>query len=131
MNIKRYIDIEETIRASLSSYMTAYVRPLPANFTVPSILITQVGGSERNEVNTFDVSLDSRAEDEETAQLNLRNAIGIIRAIAESQTTALRYVELNTMGSWGNDPVRPELAMCTARIRVVAHIEEVEVTENE
>jgi hypothetical protein len=127
MKIKIAIDVEETIRSALSDYMTTYVRPLPEDFTVPSILITAVGGSEANEISAFDVTVDSRANDEETAQLNLRKAVGLIQAIAESQRTALRYVTVNTLMSWGRDPVRQELAMCTARIRVYAHEETTEV----
>ena len=127
MKIKRNIDIEETIRAAIANNITAYVRPLPADFTVPSILITQVGGSEADDIDTFEVTIDSRAGDEETALTNLRTAIGIIRHAAETQTTDLRYAAINTLASWGRDPVRPELAMCTARLRVVAHIETTEV----
>ena len=127
MKIKIAIDVEETIRSALSDYMTTYVRPLPDDFTVPSILITAVGGSEADEISAFDVTVDSRANDEETAQLNLRKAVGLIQAIAESQRTALRYVTVNTLMSWGRDPVRQELAMCTARIRVYAHKETTEV----
>lgn len=127
MKIKRFIDIEETIRAALTDYIKAYVRPLPEDFAVPSVLITSVGGIEQNDIDTFDVTLDSRANDEETAMNNLRNAIGIIEKIAEDQTTALRFVTVNTLASWGRDPVRQELSMCTARIRVIAHKEFAEV----
>ena len=127
MTIERSIDVEEAIRASLTSYIKAYVRPLPKDFEVPSILVTAVGGSEANTIDTFDVTLDSRAEDEETALENLRNAVGIVKEIAKSQSTALRYVSVNTLGSWGRDPVRPELAMCSSRLRVIAHTEFVEV----
>ena len=127
MIIERFIDIEEEIRKTLAEHMQAYVRPLPKDFDVPSILITSVGGVEQNKIDTFDVTLDSRAYDEETAQLNLRNAIGIIEKVAESQKTLLRYVTINTLASWGKDPVRQELAMCTARLRVVAHKEIAEV----
>lgn len=127
MQIERSIDVEEEIRAALADYMTAYVRPLPADFTVPSILITAVGGSETNTIDSFEVTLDSRAENEEDASLNLRNAVGIIKKIAESQETALRYVNVNNLHSWGKDPVRQELAMCSARLRVVTHLETVEV----
>lgn len=127
MIIERFIDVEEEIRAALSDYMTCYVKPLPANFTVPSIEITAVGGTDDDHINAFDVTLDSRAEEEATALLNLRNAVGIIEKIAESQSTALRHVAINALSSWGKDPVRAELSMCTARIRVVAHKETVEV----
>ena len=127
MRIERSIDVEEAIRASLTNYIQTYVRPLPKNFTVPSILVTAFGGSESNRIDTFDVTLDSRAEEEETALENLRNAVGIVKEIAKGQQTALRYVSVNTLGSWGRDPVRPELAMCSARLRVIAHTEFVEV----
>lgn len=129
MNIDRSIDVEEAIRASLSEYIQAYARPLPANLVVPSVTITAVGGDTEDRVDRFEVTLDSRAKEEETALLNLRNAIGIITEIAKSQTTALRFAEVNTLGSWGKDPVRPDLAMCSARIRVIAHVETVEVSK--
>lgn len=129
MKIERFIDIEDEIRQALAPYMTAYVRPLPKDFTVPSILITWVGGTETEKIDTFDVTIDSRAEDEGTAQLNLRNAIGIIEAVAQTQETVLRYVTINTLGSWGRDPIRQDLAMCTARLRVTAHKETTEITE--
>lgn len=128
MKINRFIDIEEEIRSALTGYITTYVRPLPDNFTLPSILITSVGGAEANMVDAYDVTVDARAEDEETALETLRNAIGIIEKIAESQNTALRYVTINSLMSWGKDPVRQELAMCTARIRVYAHKETTEVS---
>lgn len=127
MKIKRIIDIEEEIRVALDEYIKSYVRPLPKNFSLPSILITAVGGTEQHEIDSFEVTLDCRAENENDAQLNLRNAIGILEKIAESQSTALRYVTINTLTSWGRDPVRPELAMCSARLGVVAHKEIAEV----
>lgn len=127
MKIKRSIDIENEIRVGLSDYLTAYCRPLPAEYTLPNILITQVGGADANDIDTFDVVLDARAETEAAASETLRTAIGVLKAVAKNQTTAIRFVEINTSGSWGTDPVRPDLALCTARIRVVAHLENLEV----
>lgn len=127
MKIKRSIDIENEIRIGLSKHFTAYCRPLPAEYTLPNILITQVGGSDTNDIDAFDVVLDARAETESSASETLRTAIGVLKAVAKNQSTAIRYVEVNTNGSWGTDPVRPDLAMCTARIRVVAHLENMEV----
>lgn len=127
MKIKRSIDIENEVRVGLSDYLTAYCRPLPAEYTLPNILITQVGGSDENGIDTFDVVLDARAETEAAASETLRTAIGVLKAVAAAQTTAIRYVEVNTSGSWGTDPVRPDLALCTARIRVAAHLENLEV----
>ena len=127
MKIKRSIDIENEIRVGLSDYLTAYCRPLPAEYTLPNILITQVGGADANDIDTFDVVLDARAETEAAASETLRTAIGVLKAVAKNQTTAIRFVEINTSGSWGTDPVRPDLALCTARIRVAAHLEILEV----
>ncbi len=129
MKINKSIDVEEEIRASLNDYIKAYVRPLPANFDVPSILITAVGGTDENTIDYFDVTLDSRAEEDATALENLQMAVGIVIAIAESQTTKLRFAKVNSLGSWGRDPVRPDLAMCSARLRVLAHIETMEVSK--
>ena len=127
MKIDRSIDVEEEIRLALKDYIKTYVRPLPANFEVPSILVTVVGGTTENTVDYFDVTLDSRASEDATALENLRNAAAIVVKIALSQQTKLRFAEITNLGSWGKDPVRPELAMCTARLRVLAHIETVEV----
>jgi hypothetical protein len=94
---------------------------------MPCILVQQVGGSDTNTVDTFEVVLDARAEDEASAMETLRNAIGILRTVAKRQTTEIRHITVNSSGSWGNDPVRPDIAMCSSRLRVVAHLETVEV----
>ena len=128
VNITCSVDIEDEVRNALKSYMTAYCRPLPADFTTPSVLITLVGGSDANQIDTFDVTLDARAADEATANETLRNAIGLMRKAAKEQTTAIRHIEVNSSGSWGSDPVRPDLSMYSARIRVVAHLENKTIT---
>lgn len=121
MNIQIAIDIEEEIRSALAGYFNVYVRPLPADYSLPNLLIQQVGGSEENTISTFEVTIDSRAEIEADALEQLNKAIGVLEQIAKNQTTAIRHVTINTYGSWGIDPVRPDLAMCSARLRVVAH----------
>ena len=121
------IDIEDTVRQALSPYIKTYCRPLPKNFTVPSILVTKVGGGEADTIDDFEIVLDARAKHEAEADETLRNAIGILQKVARLQTTDLRHVDINTSGSWGVDPVRPELAMCSARLSVTAHTENVEV----
>lgn len=123
MIIERSIDIEDEIRLILSDYATAYCRPLPKNFAVPSILVTQVGGSDTNKIDTFEVVLDARAETEAVATELLRDAVGILRQSEKEQNSAISKIYVSSSGSWGNDPVRPELAMCSARLRVVAHFE--------
>lgn len=133
MIIKQTIDIEDTIRIILAEYMTAYCRPLPAKYKVPSVLVQQVGGSDSGtwsgseELNQLDVVLDCRAKTEADAWDLMRKSIGILKAVAQKQDTPLRYVEVNTKGSWGEDPVRPDLAMCSARIRVTCRPESVEL----
>lgn len=121
MIINKSVDIEEEIRTALAPYLTSYCRPLPKDYALPNVLITQVGGTTSGTIDTFSVVLDSRASTEATALDTLNTAIGILKQVAKEQTTAVRHVTVNTSGSWGNDPVRPDLAMCSARIEVVAH----------
>ena len=127
MIINKSIDIEDEIRVALDPYMTVYCRPLPAEYSLPHILITQVGGTDSQTIDTFEVVLDSRAEREAAALEYLSEAIGILKEVAKLQRTAIRHVTVNSSGSWGADPVRPDLAMCSARIEVVAHQIEMEV----
>ena len=127
MKIDKSIDVEEEIRTALIPYQTAYCRPLPAEYSLPNILITQVGGTQADKIDTFEVVLDSRAETEAEALDYLNTAAAILIQTAKEQTTALRHVVVNTSGSWGNDPVRPDLAMCSARLSVTAHQQIVEV----
>ena len=117
MTINRSIDIEEEVRTALLPYQTAYCRPLPAEYSLPNILITQVGGTQADTIDTVEVVLDSRAETEADALGYLNTAVAILIQTAKEQTS----------GSWGADPVRPDLAMCSARIAVTAHRQIVEV----
>lgn len=125
LEIIRSIDIEDVIRTALSGHFTIFCRPLPAKFTVPSLEISSVGGTDENEVDTFDVVLDARAQEDAEANELLRDAIGALKAIAKKQTTAIRHVTVNASGSWGSDPVRPDLAMYSARLRITAHQESI------
>lgn len=127
MIILKSIDVEDVIRQALSGYMIAYCRPLPASYRIPNILVQQVGGTVANTIDTFEVVLDARANTEAEASETIRTAIGLLRAVAAAQTTALRYVSVNSSGSWGTDPVRPDLAMYSARLRVTVHQERTEV----
>lgn len=88
----------------------------------------QVAGTDSASIDTFEVVLDSRADNEAEALETLRNAIGILKAVSKQQMTPIRFVSVNSSGSWGNDPMRPELAMCSARLSVVAHEESAEVS---
>ena len=124
ITIRRSVDIEDEVRLALKDHLTAYCRPLPKDFKTPCVLITQVGGSDQSgQIDTFDVTLDARASNAADANETLRNAIGVLRKAAGDQTTAIRFVEVNSSGSWGSDPARPDLSMYSARLRVVAHLE--------
>ena len=127
MIVNKSIDIEDEVRTALAPYMTAYCRPLPADYTLPNILITQVGGTDAQTIDTFEVVLDARGTIEAEAIDYLNTATAILKAVAKEQTTALRYITVNSSGSWGNDPVRPDLAMCSARLAIVAHQMSMEV----
>ena len=128
MNINISIDIEDEVRKALSPFFQIYCRPLPENLKTPSITVTQVGGSDTHKIDTFEVTLDSRAKVEGEALELLRKAIGTLRKVAEEQTTAIRYVSVNSSGSWGNDPTRPDLAMCSARLQIVALLDTATIT---
>jgi len=116
-------DIENELRLALSAHVSeaVYVRPLPANPDFPCIEITATGGSESETIDTWTVVLDSRAETEDEAFELLRRCVGLTRAIAKNGDTPIRYATVNTLGSWGVDSSRPDLAMCSATLRIVAH----------
>ena len=129
--MKRPIDFEDAIREILADRVTAYCKPLPKDFALPCVLITQVGGRTDytwagvGEIDAADVTIDSRAETDEKAVETLRNAIGHLEEAVSSQKTPLIMMELNTFSSTINDPVRPDLKLCTARILTRARREEI------
>lgn len=130
MNILKPVDIEEQIRLALDGYLTVYCRPLPASFSTPCILVTAAGGSSRDQVDTYTVSLDARAETDAEAYDTLATAIGILEEQANQQAGALRNATINSLARWGNDPVRPDLKLCTATMIVTAHREAVNVPQH-
>lgn len=127
MIIKLPIDIEDEVRIALSDYLTVYCRPLPEAFETPCILVSKVGGDNADTIDRFTVVLDSRAKNEAKADEYLRIAIGILREVGALQSTDLRFVAINSIGSWGVDPVRPDLAMCSATLEIIAHEKTMEV----
>lgn len=124
MNILVSNDIEFEVQQALSEYFTIYCRPLPEDYSLPNLLVTQVGGRDNNTIDFYEVVIDSRAETDGEANEYLRKAIGTLKAIAKQQNTVIRLVRVNTSGSWGNDPVRPDLSMCSARLEIWAHLQE-------
>ena len=92
--------------------------------SVPCILINQVGGTTdatntgKGKVDTFTVVLDSRAEIEADAVEYMNTAVAILE---QSKQSGFSYVAVNSLYSWGADPVRPDLAMCSSTLQVTAH----------
>ena len=127
MNIKRSVDIEEEVRNALSDYLTAYVPPLPSNYSLPNILLKMAGGTTTNTIDAFTVSLEARAEEDAEAYEYLRTAIGILEEQTAKQIGALRCVNVNSIGSWGVDPVRPDLSLATATLVIHAHRDEITI----
>ena len=123
MEIQRSIDIEDEVRLALKDYFDIYCRPLPKDFVVPSLLVTQTGGSDDNTIDNFNITIDSRAETEAEALNLLLDATATLKEIAKLQSSKLRFVNVNTCGSWGTDPIRPDLAMATAQLTVYTHKE--------
>ena len=127
MQIQTSVDIEYEVQkildSFLASYMTVYCRPLPANFSMPCILVTKVGGSDRDTIDNAEIVLDARAERESQAVTLLNKAVGVLRKVSRESTTPVRHIQVTSSGSWGVDPVRPDIAMCSARLSVTAHLE--------
>ena len=129
MRILRSIDIEEEIRLALKDYLTVYVRSLPEKFVVPSILVTATGGQTSNEIDTFQVVLDARAETDAEAFALIRTAQGLLEAQSCSQFGALRHASASSLARWGTDPARPDLKLCTLTALVTVHKESFEIQE--
>lgn len=125
--MKRPIDVEDAVRGILKDNgITAYCRPLPETYPLPSILVTATGGNQDtdwhgiDQLDNFTVNLSCRGEDESTALACLRSAIGILQSAAGG---TLSRVTVNSLYSWGRDATRPELAMCGSTIIVTARPE--------
>ena len=121
MIIERTIDIENEVRMALNPYFKIYCRPLPKNFKLPSLLVTLVGGTDDKTIDGCDIILDARAHNEAEALNLLLDATATLKAVTKNQTSKIRFVTINTIGSWGTDPIRPELALASARVRIYTH----------
>ena len=121
MIIERTLDIEDEVRKALNEYFVTYCRPLPKNFKLPSLLVTIAGGTDSKKIDACDIVLDARAKSDAEAMNTLLDAVATLKAIAQNQTTNISHVEINTLGSWGNDPIRPDLKLASARLRVYTH----------
>lgn len=130
MIIYRSIDIEDEIRKALKDYFTVYVRPLPENFTTPSVLIELMGGTSADTIDSFTVRFSARATTDADALDLLRTLLGVLKYQTKVQTGELRFSEEQNLISWGSDPTRPDLKLCTALVTVLAHKEQVDFSES-
>lgn len=125
LNILRPEDIEEEIRVALSEYFNAYCPPLPAVYPLPCVLISATGGTTSDTIDTFIVTLSVKAEENSEAYETMSNVLGALETLSQNQVGALRHVTLNSLARWGNDPVRPDLKLCTATVLVTCHRKEI------
>ena len=130
MIIKKIIDIEDECRKALKDYLNVYVRPLPAEYALPCILISASGGNTANEIDSPILTIDARAETDAEAFDYLTTALGILEKQAKEQTGALRNININSLARWGNDPARPDLKLCTATVIATVHRESFEIDES-
>lgn len=128
MDIIRSIDIEEVVQAALSPYMTAYCPPLPKKYCLPFVRITGAGGSESKTIDTWTVAIEGYAKREAEACEITRNAVGVLKAIAKAQTTAIRHVEENAKPQLFADPLRPDLARYRSTLVITTHQEKITLT---
>ena len=127
MKAYRDIDIEEEVRKALADKFTAFASKLPLKYKLPNIVVRHIGGTSEQKLGSYNVTIDVRAKESAEADETLRTALAYLQAVAWQQTTEIRDVEINASGSWGNDPVRPDLSMCTATLVVTAHKELVDL----
>lgn len=125
--MRRPIDIEDAVRQVLiAGGITAYCRPLPAEYPLPSILVTAVGGRQdtdwrgNDQLDNFTVNLTCRGEEESSALETLRSSIGILQNAAGG---SISRVIVNSIYSWGRDATRPDLAVCASTLIISARPE--------
>lgn len=128
MNIEKPVDIENEIRLALTDYFEVYCRPLPEKYGMPNVVVEQTGGTTSNTIDSFQIKLSVRAKTDAEAMDTMRDVLGALEYQAEHQFGALRHISVNSMASWGTDPVRPDLKLCTMTALVIAHREQYEIT---
>lgn len=122
MNILIPIDIEDEVRQALAVYLPNVVAgDLPPNFSTPILRVRQTGGDTANTIDTFNLTIDARATTDVGALDLIHKAQGVLEAQCKAQFGSLRHVEINSLASWGSDPVRPDLKLRTLTCSVTAH----------
>lgn len=128
MNIEKPVDIENEIRLALDDYFETYCRPLPEKYGLPNVVIEQTGGTTANTIDSFQIKISVRAKTDADAIDTMRDVLGVLEYQTENQFGALRHISVNSMASWGTDPARPDLKLCTMTAIVIAHREQYEFT---
>lgn len=128
MNINKTVDIEDEIRLALTDYFETYCRPLPEKYGLPNVVVEQTGGTTSNTIDTFQIKLSVRAKTDAEAMETMSEVLGVLEYQTEHQFGALRHIAVNSLASWGSDPVRPDLKLCTLTAIVIAHRETYEIT---
>ena len=126
MTIERSIDVASVVRAALSDYMTAYCT-IPAKCQTPFVLVKEAGGYEKNKIDTFTIGIEGYGKREAQACELTRNAVGILKKVANDQTTAIRLVREATKPVLYPDPIRPDLVRYRTTLFITAHIETVDI----
>ncbi len=128
MNILIPIDIEDECRLALKPYFpNVDAGDLPEHFDLPHLRVRQTGGGTANSIDSFNVTIDSRALTDVEALDQMRKAQGVLEEQCKMQFGALRYIIINRLASWGSDPVRPDLKLCTLTATITAHRESLEI----
>ena len=127
MTIERSIDIADVVRGALSDHMTAYC-VIPAKVSTPFVKVTEVGGSEKNKIDTFTVGIEGYAKRDGQACELTRNAVGILKKVASEQSTAIRFVRETSKPVRYPDSIRPDLVRYRTTLFITAHIETVDIT---
>lgn len=130
MIIKRSIDVEKETNDLLKNYFNTCLRPLPEKYTTPITLIELMGGTSTDTIDTFTIRLSVRAKTNGEAVTTMRNVLGVLDYQTKNQVGKLCYSTEENLTSWGNDPIRPDLCLCTATVQVIAHKESFEIEES-
>lgn len=112
----RSIDIEDKAREVLGVYYTTYCPPLPAEYELPFIRVSCVGGTEDDFIDTFRVTVEGYAETEAEACEITRNAIGILKEGVWACQGESMPVSLP-------DPLRPDLCRYRTTVRITEYQE--------
>lgn len=127
MNVLVSIDVEKEVVTLLKNKFNVCLRPLPEKYQTPITLVELMGGASENTIDTFTIRLSTRAKTNGEALTTLQTVLGFLDYQTKHQIGKLRFSVEQNLTSWGSDPVRPDLCLCTATVQVIAHKETLEI----